>query len=562
MLRDRKEQIVLLVIFVLVFGVYINSLPGSFVFDDMHMIVKNNYIKSTQGLTKLFGAKITSVIIPGGMYRPVLMLTYAFNYAFGALNPYGYHIINILIHFLNAVLLYLILNILFRDLNFYLMLFLVALFCVHPINTEAVTYLSSRSTILCAFFILVSFYNYILWRRSGKVKFQALSLVSYILALLTKEIGLVLVLLVSLYEFVYSEDIIKEKKRIFFGILPYLILSAGYLFILKFIFKNQVGMFVGLKRLVRPLSANIYTQSAVAFFYLYLFFFPFKLTIDHNFPVIRSLGNLPEMVPFLALVVLIIIFLRIKRSHRLLSFSFFWYLAALSPQFYARLNLTAAEHHAYPAYLAVYFILALALGNKKLNNIYIKYAAVFIILLFSLLTIIRNFEWRNENSLWSSSRRTNPRSGIASGNLGILLIKQGIYDEGKKYLEQASRFSQEESPKITSTLNLAYYYALNKEPQKGLDILTRQKEYLSQAKPVVYYKTLAYIYFQMGKVKEAQRIMQDLIRQFTESAELKAILGWFYLNDPLNKDKENARSYFERPISLIRIWSCLIRAWV
>ncbi|MBU1999064.1 MAG: tetratricopeptide repeat protein, partial [Candidatus Omnitrophica bacterium] len=258
-----------------------------------------------------------------------------------------------------------------------------------------------------------------------------------------------------------------------------------------------------------------------------------------------SLGNLPEMVPFLALVVLIIIFLRIKRSHRLLSFSFFWYLAALSPQFYARLNLTAAEHHAYPAYLAVYFILALALGNKKLNNIYIKYAAVFIILLFSLLTIIRNFEWRNENSLWSSSRRTNPRSGIASGNLGILLIKQGIYDEGKKYLEQASRFSQEESPKITSTLNLAYYYALNKEPQKGLDILTRQKEYLSQAKPVVYYKTLAYIYFQMGKVKEAQRIMQDLIRQFTESAELKAILGWFYLNDPLNKDKENARSYFE-----------------
>ena len=188
----NNKQLDYFAIFIALFfsiAVYIFSLNAPFIFDDNHMIVNNAFIKNAKYFGLFFKGYVTSYPIPKGMCRPLLMLTFAFNYATSKLNPIGYHIINLLFHFLNAVLLYTLLKMLKKDAPFGLLLIITLLFVVHPINTEAVTYISSRSDLMATFFILSGF---ILYLRERYI----LTLLMYMFALLTKETGLCLGLIV------------------------------------------------------------------------------------------------------------------------------------------------------------------------------------------------------------------------------------------------------------------------------------------------------------------------------------------------------------------------------
>ena len=204
------------------------------------------------------------------------MLSFAFNYFFSGLSPHSYHLINILLHFLNAVLLYLLLETFLKELSLCRRLGLTLIFCLHPINTEAITYISSRSVTMCAFFILSGLYSYIRWRQDKKPYFLILSLASYILALMTKEIALILPMLIITYEFIYNKNFWKERKEIILGFLLFLLITLGYIFMIKLIFNEVFGLFMKAKSALatRSYFSNILTQGAVSFFYLYLFSIP------------------------------------------------------------------------------------------------------------------------------------------------------------------------------------------------------------------------------------------------------------------------------------------------
>src|SRR3989339_1229668 len=223
--KNQNSLPAVVVILAVVGLTYFNSLSNPFIFDDRHTIVENNYIKHRETLSNLFTNKVTSFPIAKGMWRPLLMLSFAFNYFISGLSPHSYHLINILLHFLNAVLLYLLLETFLKELSFGRRLGLTLIFCLHPINTEAVTYISSRSVTMCAFFILSGFYCYIRWRHDRKTRFYILSLVSYTFALMTKEIALILPILIAAYEFIYNRNLWKEKKEIFSRLMPFILIT-------------------------------------------------------------------------------------------------------------------------------------------------------------------------------------------------------------------------------------------------------------------------------------------------------------------------------------------------
>ena len=139
-------------------SLYFNSLKGIFIFDDAHSIITNLYIKDIRHIPMFFKGYYTSdPEIPIGMFRPLLLLTFSFNYLFSGIQPLGYHIINTLIHFLNGILFYYLLRLLFsghtnpqkgnstQGFPFTLSVFISLLFLAHPLNSETVTYISSRS---------------------------------------------------------------------------------------------------------------------------------------------------------------------------------------------------------------------------------------------------------------------------------------------------------------------------------------------------------------------------------------------------------------------------------
>ena len=539
----EKNFLTVILICLSVYAAYLNTLPNPFIFDDRHTITENKYIKHLETIPKLFTDKVTSLPIAKGMWRPLLMLSFAFNYFISGLSPHSYHLINILLHFLNAVLLYLLLEKFLKELSLCRRLGLTLIFCLHPINTEAVTYISSRSVTMCAFFILSGFYCYVRWRHDRRTRFFLLSLASYILALMTKEIALILPMLIITYEFIYNKNFWKERREIFLGFLPFLLITFGYIFMIKLIFNEVFGLFAKAKSALatRSYSSNILTQGAVSFFYLYLFFYPFNLCVDHNFPIISSLKNPLGAIPLVLIIILILTALSLRKRLPLIALSIFWYLICLLPQFYGRLNIVAAEHHPYLAYFSVYFILAYLLLKLKIKKEFSRLLFIFILGLFFILTIIRNLEWGSEYTLWKAELKNNPDSEIAKGSLGLYLINRGFDEEGERYLRQAIN-SKKGIASQPSILNLASYYAktLN-QPQKALELLNQHKDQISRL-DLRHLNTLGIIYAKIGQKEEAKKTWEEALRIYPEHPEIKSNLGWWHLEN--SKDIPMAKKYF------------------
>ena len=543
-MKSREKNFLTVILICLsVYAAYLNTLPNPFIFDDRHTITENKYVKHLETIPKLFTDKVTSLPITKGMWRPLLMLSFAFNYFISGLSPHSYHLINILLHFLNAVLLYLLLEKFLKELSLCRRLGLTLIFCLHPINTEAVTYISSRSVTMCAFFILSGFYCYVRWRHDRRTRFFLLSLASYILALMTKEIALILPMLIITYEFIYNKNFWKERREIFLGFLPFLLITFGYIFMIKLIFNEVFGLFAKAKSALatRSYSSNILTQGAVSFFYLYLFFYPFNLCVDHNFPIISSLKNPLGTIPLALIIILILTALSLRKRLPLIALSIFWYLICLLPQFYGRLNIVAAEHHPYLAYFAVYFILAYLLLKLKIKKEFSRLLFIFVLGLFFILTIIRNLEWGSEYTLWKAELKNNPDSEIAKGSLGLYLINRGFDEEGERYLRQAIN-SKKGIASQPSILNLASYYAktLN-QPQKALELLNQHKDQISRL-DLRHLNTLGIIYAKIGQKKEAKKTWEEALRIYPEHPEIKSNLGWWHLEN--SKDIPMAKKYF------------------
>ncbi|MFC1592410.1 tetratricopeptide repeat protein [Candidatus Omnitrophota bacterium] len=582
---NNKDLIAVILICLAVFGAYINTLPNSFVFDDRHMIVDNAFIKNPAYLPAFFNGEITSEPIAKGMYRPVLMLSFAFNYLTGGLKPYGYHIINILLHFLNACFLYFLLKIFLKDLNFNFRLGLALMFCLHPVNTEAVAYISSRSDLLSSLFVISGIYAYAVFRNSHRALPYLWSILLYILALLSKETGIVALGLIVAYEFIFTPPVntpslsknpptgftkknLSKLKPVIFLILPFVLITLAY-FILR---KSLFGVMAVNPQAVlssRSLSANILIQAVVSLFYIYAYFFPFNLCIDHNFLLINASAG-PWGLVSLAIVIALIaacLFFK-KRIVPLISFSCLWYFICLSPKFYARLNLVAAEHQAYLALFALYFIFAYLLlkiqnikqapldsehltgqanQGKLAKYLYLRYLLFFILGLFFVLTITRNFQWRNEYTLWKAAYKISPQSGIASGALGLSMQNQGFSQEAEGLLHDSADFAATGNSRAASFLNLATFYALQGEPEKGLEVLKKNKDYLLKFHAGGFYKSLGFVNMLMGRKQEASQAWEQILKVSAHNAKVKALLGILYLEQFL--DKQKAKQYFQEAIA-------------
>jgi len=543
-ITEKKDIWAVLLLCAAVYGVYCNSIPNVFVFDDKHMIVLNNYIKKFSNIPLFFKGEITTYPIEKGMYRPVLMVSFAFNYLVAGLKPYGYHLFNILIHFLNTLFLYLFLKLLFKDGSWFVRLGLALIFAVHPINTEAVTYISSRSTILCSFFMISGVYAYVRWLISRKKYLYPLSVVFYILALLTKEIGLIFPVLLFLCEYlIFSEEKDKFKKTVF-HLGPFFAIAFCYLFVIKAILGSLWGLMSKVKVDLPPRSflSNILTQSAVSFFYVYLFIFPLQLCIDRQFPVFKDLSSLPGILCFTGVIGLIIAAFFLRKRFKIVSFSILWFFACLIPQFYARLNLVAAEHHPYLAFFGIYFLLAYCLYRFSLPKKVLAYVFVSMFVLFSMLTIIRNYEWRSEYTLWKAHLRINPDSAIAQGSIAVDLLSRGFVSEGMEYLKKSLSPKAPVPIRVISTLNLAYYYAMLGEPDKGLEVLTANRAFLIKEHPFGYLKNLGIVLNIAGKKEEARKAWEAALKINKNDDELKMFLGWWYIEQ--KSDLKTAEAYF------------------
>lgn len=524
---------------------YFNSLWGIFVFDDFHTIPDNLFIKNIRYIPLFFKGQYTSdPVIPSGMFRPLLMITFVFNYSFSRLQPLGYHIVNIILHFLNVVLFYRLLKILKKDLPFGLAVLSSLLFLVHPLNTEAVTYISARSDLLVCFFVLTGFLCYVQKRFLFTV-------ILYILGLLSKETALVLPFLVFGYDFLKPSegDYADSKKANRFKYIFYIVflgVSIIYWIYRQRLFGPASVTLTALHKSLRNPCSNILTQAAVTFFYLKLFIWPQPLITHHNFPILNSLFQPLAFFSVLAIIAMIVAILVLRKRKFLISLGLFWYLTCLLPKFYTPLNIVAAEHHFYLPSFGIYLILAVIF-----KNLYLRFHRKFIIVslgiicIFAILVWSRNYEYTNSFVFWRKAIEEDPTSAVAHHNLGLVYVNKGFYEEAEEKFKKALLLSPSYATRarIICADNLSNVYRLQKRYKEALEELNK----LMDLKLAYFatYQNLGVVYLDMGDEKKAVEMWEKGLRLNPQASGIYLNLGLHYLR---KSEFSKARGCFKEAV--------------
>ena len=299
----RGPVVHILIIVVLGILIYSNTFNVPFVFDDNDSIVSSSSIKDVRHFIDL-----------QNMYgnRHIGFLTFALNYKMHGLDVAGYHIFNLVIHLLNALLVYWLIILTFRtpyasaylqkdvletsDPYRWIPLFTALLFVSHPVQTQAVTYIVQRFASLSTLFYLASLVMYIKARGSDSSKkaryaFYAASIISAILAMRTKEIAFTLPVMVVLYGFLFFRGDI--KKRVLY-LLP-LLLTMFIIPLSMLVTQGGSTGASGIDELTKIAgSADVSrwdylnTQFRVIVTYIRLLFFPVNQNLDYDYPIYRT----------------------------------------------------------------------------------------------------------------------------------------------------------------------------------------------------------------------------------------------------------------------------------
>jgi protein O-mannosyl-transferase len=419
-------------------AVYWNSLHGAFQLDDYVLIKYNFTLRTLSDLKR---------VIFSNVYRPLLILTYALNFAIGRLNPFSYHVVNLIIHAANVILFYVLLARISGNRLF--CFFAAAFMALHPLNTEAVSYISSRSTLLCSLFYLSSLVSFDSYLRNGRVLAFWGFIVCFFLAMSCKEEAFIIPLTALMYElFFFGADSVKKHKSIHeltFGLVALVAIARLYFFF------NHPNPFN------EPFLVWVPTEASVWVRYVWLALFPVSLNVDHDVPAL-SFASWQFWGSALFIAAAIYFLIRLKRNQPLISFWGLWiFLNLLISSSFIPLNEFMAEHLAYLSlfgYCAVLsgllFILADRWSALRKATLWI---GIILVLVFGLGTQARNRVWRTDLTLWSDSVAKSPQKIRPRLNLANAFIMREQYPLAIREYEAALQ--------LNSTI---------KEPYSGLGI--------------------------------------------------------------------------------------------
>jgi len=443
---------------------YANTFNSSFHFDDDDYIVKNSIIKDLQFFTDP-SAAIDYKTTPGYhtlKMRYIGMLTFALNHKVHGLDVKGYHIVNLAIHLANSMLLYLIVALSFKtpfvrtsllkSSSDLIALFAGLLFVSHPLQTQAVTYISQRFASLATLFYLLAFLGYIGSRlsasRSKSVILYVLSILFAVLAMKTKEIAFTLPVMLLLYEVIFFDR--KVKVSVLYLVpffLSMLIIPVSLLGDLPK--EDIVGALDQALRADSAIARHGYllTEIRVVATYIRLFLLPINQNVDYDYPFSHSFFGPPTLsAAFLLLSIAsfgLYLLYRSKKheldqSVRLIAFGIFWFFITLAVESgVIPTKDLIFEHRMYlPSVgLCTALITSAFIAVKKFKDRrnaardVITAGLCVLIVLMTFAAYKRNAAWKDEFSLWSDAASKSPQNARAHNNLGKVYLEMGLIDD-------------------------------------------------------------------------------------------------------------------------------------
>ena len=488
----RKLVVIVLILFAVATtgAVYWNSVHNDFVnMDDPDLIVWNRYIK------ELTVENIRAIFTPGvvGAFQPVRTLSYALDYHFWKLNPFGYHLTNITCHALSVWLLFLLVRALGQP--DFLAGVTALLFAVHPVHVEAVTWLSGRRDVLLALFVLLSLFGYVMFRtrdaaasRMNGFLWYGVSLAACCLGLLSKATAVIIPALLILYDGTFGVPSgSRWRKRLLHIVrstgcyLPFVAATAGFMAV--FVSTSQSsGVLKTAYHGVRGVTTFL-TMVRVFGEYLHQLLVPANLSLSYGIRIVRSPWNPSFLIAAVTLIGAAILAALAWKRAPIVSFGIAWWGIALLPvSNILPIAIVQADRYLYVPSIGFFLALAWAcnwgwnmvcnaeggIGKGLAQVIYLGLIAA-LLGSYGWLTVLRNQDWRNSETLWNATLETHPDSSIALNNLGLIYAEWGEYERAiNLYQHLLQRHPRQDAIERVYT-NLGDAYAGNEQFDAAFD---------------------------------------------------------------------------------------------
>lgn len=558
--RPISNRIAGLFLAVLVMVLYANSLPNKFIWDDEEQIVNNQVIRDVGNLPEILTSSTFyagGAGLSGGFYRPMVSFSYLLNYQIWGLHPWAFRIFQILFHILNVLLVFFILQKIFRDNEVpdgRAISFLVALlFAIHPVNVEAVAYIASVGEVLYSFFILLAFWvvlrgmNY----QQGTVQNTYLwwSIALAFLGLLAKENAVVIFPITLLYLLFFLkpkppvppeggtvqaplgfwERFIRDRRSFVAYALGATAATALYLFLRIFVANISFS-----QPHIAPIAkadfiARLLTIPYELLTYVKMLFFPLTLSIYQHFVVespfnIRFWGGI-TVLALIGILIAVVVRKTDGARKKILILGLAWFILGIAPMLnLIPLDMTVAERWLYFPMIGFFLFLAALLPHwsQKLSarprTILFACLLLFVVAL-STRTIVRNADWKDGLTLYGHDIQYSEGNANLENNYGTELFRAGDIAGAEEHFRKSVAL---EDAWFVSHSNLGA--ALEREG----NLEQAKDEYQKSIEIADYYlayQNMAGLLLKMGEKEKAEEFLTYALERFPRNSDFNFMLA-------------------------------------
>ncbi len=495
----RQTALILGLLAVFVFVVYSPSLKGPFLWDDEHLIVDNSFLRSWAHVPRILATDIgNGAGREYDFWRPLQILSYLFDFTVWKLHAFGFHLVNVFLHFLCAAALFWFAEIIFADRR--LALFAAFLFAVHPAHTEAVSFISGRADPLSLLFFFLSFGFLLKDAARPCLKFFLLSLGAYALALMSRESALLLPVLVVVYRLTLRKPV---SLRAFWGLI---VVSALYALL-------RLTALRGIWP-AEPLSGFSFWQRLPGAFaaltgYGRVLALPVGLHMEYGSRLFAWTD--PRVWLGVFFFGCCLAAAGSRRVPAAVRFGCAWFFVALLPflNVLSPLNAYMAEHWLYLPSVGLFL-----LGGWSLSRWYERAplssgaVAVLLVLLWGISSFYHNRFWADPVRLFERTVALAPESTRARVSLALAYFDQKRLDEAEALLLEALK--KDPHDYVAYNVLGSVYYRMNRKNdaeaawRNGMAVEGRFAE---------FYSNLGVIEAQKGNLEEALFFFREAIKR-------------------------------------------------
>lgn len=516
----------------------------SYLDDNVLIIDHINDLRNFSNIVQIFQTDVFRLFgTSTGYYRPLLTLSFMINAAIGGIDPFVYHLTNILIHItVTGLVFYLLLKLRFDRIKTF---FLSLLFLVHPVLVQAVAWIPGRNDSLLALFVISSFIFFLKYLEKHKRKDYIWHLVFFFCALLTKESAVALPVLCFFFSVVVKGSGIKSlSSKLYIGWLG----SILAWFVLRAMAVHGDSVLIGN-------GMKAFTENSPALIlYLGKVFFPFNLSV---FPILPD-SQLLYGIFAVVLLIFLLIFTG-KKDSKIILFGFVWFFIFMSFALFRTAIKPDVpdflEHRLYLPLIGMMIVLASLkpFPHLRRRKIFSTFLFVLFLIIFLVINISYAKNFKDRLSFWKNAVAHSPHSSMAHANLGAMYYLDGqtepaIYEYNKAlYLNPGQRM-------IHNNLGIIFL-------GQGR-WLEAEKEFILEinANPLYVdaYYNLALLRYQQGRRQEARQLITQALEinpDFTDGYQALAAdysqegnekQATYYKNELQKRNIPFQKDFFER----------------